>query len=120
MSRVIATAMTIIGGRDHCEDFSIGIIDGASTFLAVFDGHCGKEAAKFACHNLWDNIKSSEEFGNEPNKMVRAIKSGFIKTQEGLCTALGKPPYLLCTLHVACEVIVNSTPTGIGTLTSGP
>ena len=75
------------GGRKYLEDYMSAKIDlkTRSSFLAVFDGHCGKEAAEFACENLWEAIMNSEGFGNKDSvKVVEAIKAGFFKTHEAM------------------------------------
>ena len=75
------------GGRKYLEDYMSAKTDGKtrSSFLAVFDGHCGKEAAEFARENLWEGIMNSEGYNNKDSvKVVEAIKAGFLKTHEAM------------------------------------
>lgn len=54
-------------------------------FLAVFDGHGGDEAASYACCNLWNIIRRTEEFDSDnPIKVTGAITKGFIRTNENM------------------------------------
>ena len=81
---------TIRGGRKHNEDLidmryeeSIHCL-----FMAVFDGHGGIEAAKYAKETLWENIKGSKGFGSDyPTEMMDAITEGFRKTQKNMWEA---------------------------------
>ena len=54
-------------------------------FLAVFDGHGGGEAARYACNNLWSVIKSTEGFDSNISMTVaKAIVTGFLRTHEDM------------------------------------
>lgn len=58
------------GERKHMEDrIAIALDSGerAQAFLAVMDGHGGKEAALYAKHHLWDNIKAADPNPNPPS-----------------------------------------------------
>ena len=80
------------GGRKYLEDCMVVKTERYGTFLAVFDGHCGGEAAKYAKNNLWEAIKNSEGFDSkDPVKVVQAIKAGFVKTHEAMWEVRGKP-----------------------------
>ena len=86
------------GGRKSCEDLILKKLEEDQIFLAVFDGHGGKEAAQYAFENLWENIKSSEGFdSDEPKKVIQAIKAGFVKTHEDMWKVSSKPLFLLYT-----------------------
>ena len=62
----------------------------------MFDGHSGREAARYTCENLWEAIKNSEGFENEdPAKAVGAIKAAFIKTHKDMWTVKSKPYHAL-------------------------
>lgn len=53
------------------------------SFLAVFDGHGGDEAATYASCNLWNSIKLTEQFNSDdPIKVAGAITRGFMHTNE--------------------------------------
>ena len=42
------------GARKHLEDYVFTRMESYNSFFAVFDGHCGKEAARYAHDNLWE------------------------------------------------------------------
>jgi len=73
------------GMRKYMED-EISIENGTTdriptTYLGVFDGHGGKEAAIYARDNLFDNLKSQPGFFDDnPENVKEAIRQGFIKT----------------------------------------
>ena len=47
-------------------------------FVAVFDGHGGKEAAKYARDGLWDAIQSQTKFLFSDTKSIcQCIRDGF-------------------------------------------
>ena len=94
--KLILGGTSKIGDRKHIEECTVGKFDKKDIFLAVLDGHGGKEAVIYARDNLWDNIKSAEGFySDKPEEIVEAIKAGFKRTQDNM---LGKPPFLLYTL----------------------
>ena len=75
------------GGRQAMEDISKAEINTGeqACFLAIFDGHGGREAAQYTCDHLWDNIKSVHEYqSSEPEDICKAITSGFIQTRDGM------------------------------------
>ncbi|KAF2602758.1 hypothetical protein F2Q70_00024715 [Brassica cretica] len=54
-------------------------------FFGVFDGHGGSKAAEFAAKNLGNNIEAAIEAarsGEEGYSVERAIREGYIKTDE--------------------------------------
>lgn len=83
------------GGRKHMEDYIVLNSETESkgqAFFAVFDGHGGKEAAKFARDNLWQAIKNSDGFySDDPVKVARAIADGFVHTHEEMWKVRGEP-----------------------------
>jgi serine/threonine protein phosphatase PrpC len=50
--------------------------------FAVYDGHGGSYAAKYAGTNLHNNVSNSEEF--KQKKYAEALKIGFLKTDDNL------------------------------------
>ena len=62
MFRIVVSGTSKKGDRNHFEDLTLGKFEENDIFLAVFDGHCGREAAVYARDNLWDNIKSMKSF----------------------------------------------------------
>ena len=82
------------GGRKHMEDYIVLKSEMESkrqAFFAVFDGHGGKEAAKFARDNLWQAIKDSDGFdSDDPVKVAKAIAAGFLQTHEEMWKVRGE------------------------------
>ena len=83
------------GMRKYMED-EISIENGTTdriptTYLGVFDGHGGKEAAIYARDNLFDNLKSQPGFfDNDPENVKEAIRQAFIKTHMDMFKIVGK------------------------------
>lgn len=82
------------GGRKHMEDYIVLESETdtrGQAFFAVFDGHGGKEAAKYARDNLWSSIKTSDGFeSGAPVKVAQAIAAGFVQTHEDMWKVRGK------------------------------
>lgn len=74
-----------MGMRKYMED-EITVISGTydqipTTYLGVFDGHGGREAAIYARDHLFDNLKTQPGFfDTNPEKVKEAIREGFLKT----------------------------------------
>lgn len=91
------------GGRKYMEDvLSVKFQkteDGRNieyTYLAVFDGHGGSEAAKFAKEHLLDEITKLKGFwSNNDEEVQRAIRDGFLATHKLMWKAFGKVGYLM-------------------------
>jgi len=94
------------GERKHMEDrIAIALDSGerAQAFLAVMDGHGGKEAALYAKHHLWDNIKAAEGFDtSETEKVKAAIIKGFKKTHQDMWTVRGGSRLMYDKRPLAC------------------
>lgn len=82
------------GGRKHMEDYIVLRSETESkgqAFFAVFDGHGGKEAAKYARDHLWPAIKNSDGFdSSDPVKVAQAIAAGFVQTHEDMWKVRGE------------------------------
>ena len=50
------------GGRKQIQDYVAMKVETLNSFFSVFDGHGGKEAAKYAKENLWEAIKTARGF----------------------------------------------------------
>lgn len=79
---------SVQGDRKYMEDFVV--LDESETatgqtFLAVFDGHGGDSAAKYASDNLWSRIKSKRS-GDD---LTRAITYGFLRIHEEMSKLKG-------------------------------
>ncbi|XP_065891613.1 protein phosphatase 1D-like [Dysidea avara] len=103
------------GGRKNMEDFtevSTMYTSKGLGFLAVYDGHGGSDAAKFAKDNLWASIKTRDGFESEDTfEVALAIRAGFLYTHEEMWkvrdlwkkTKYGEPSIAGTT--VACAII---------------
>ena len=93
------------GGRNYMEDIISTKIDADEidnnqadmgsemrfAFFAVFDGHGGAEAAKFAEEHLFDEIIHQKGFWKDDDtSVVEAIKDGFMSTHRLMWKALGR------------------------------
>lgn len=86
------------GGRRYMEDLTSTLYeptrigrDKGQTYVAVYDGHGGCEAAYFARGMLWNTIKKQRGFySNDPAHVVKAIKEGFLATHRAMWKQLGK------------------------------
>lgn len=85
------TAETNAGGRRHMEDYiSVNLSPSPGNaknkpelseqaFVGVFDGHGGKEAAKFAKEKMWEMIQKQPKFWTTDVDCVReAISDAFL------------------------------------------
>ncbi|KAL0770104.1 hypothetical protein Bca101_035254 [Brassica carinata] len=78
------------GRRGPMEDRYAAAVDPGErvrkkAFFGVFDGHGGSKAAEFAAKNLGNNIEAAMEAarsGEEGYSVERAIREGYIKTDE--------------------------------------
>ena len=65
------------------EDFTEVTKSKGLGFLAVYDGHGRKDAAKFTKENLWLLIKTHDGFeSDDPFKVAKAISAGFLHMHE--------------------------------------
>jgi protein phosphatase 2C family protein 2/3 len=64
------TTLTSLEGEKHV------------SFFAVYDGHGGAYAAKYAGANVYLNVQETEEF--KEGKYREALKKGFLITDEKL------------------------------------
>lgn len=69
-----------------------------TTFLGIFDGHGGKEAAIYAKQHLFQNIKAQPGFSStDVNCVKESIRQGFLKTHNDMFNILGKQQ---CVLYI--------------------
>ncbi len=62
-----------------------------TSFFAVFDGHGGREAAKFAKKTLWKTLKEHKNFGSDdPESFNQAIVKSFLLTHKSMEDEIGK------------------------------
>lgn len=86
------------GGRRYMEDLTSTLYDRqrigrdiGQTYVAVYDGHGGCEAAYFAKAMLWNTIKKQRGFySHDPTHVAKAIKEGFLATHRAMWKQLGK------------------------------
>ena len=91
-----ALAETNQGRRPHMEDYACVTFEpdpnGGQAFVAVFDGHGGRQASSYAKKHMWKNIKRQKGFDarNDHEKVLSAVRLGFQETQDGMWKAVGK------------------------------
>ena len=79
---ISVTAETNAGGRRHMEDYVAVCLSPNDTlrdipelreqaYVGVFDGHGGKEAAKYARENMWEVIQAQPQFRSTDVESVR-------------------------------------------------
>ncbi|XP_003390138.2 PREDICTED: protein phosphatase 1D-like [Amphimedon queenslandica] len=88
---ISVTAETNAGGRKHMEDYiAVSLSPKESllsnpemreqAFVGVFDGHGGKEAAKYARENLWSVIQDQSNFlTQDPQSVREAISNAYLQ-----------------------------------------
>lgn len=68
-----------------------GAVDGI--YVAVFDGHGGYEAAKFAKHHLFQEIIKQKTFWSfKQDAVIKAIKDGFLSAHSLMWKVYGLYP----------------------------
>ena len=105
---ISVTAETNSGGRRYMEDYlavrlspndAIKQIPDLreQAYFAVFDGHGGKEAAKFAREKLWDTIQNQPEYtSRETDRVCDSIRDGFLALHNEMLALRGKFKELEC------------------------
>lgn len=69
----------------------------AVAFYAVFDGHGGPDAARFAQHHLWDLIKKQRGFwSSDDEEVCAAIRKGFVACHHAMWKKL-RESFIVCT-----------------------
>lgn len=88
---ISVTAETNAGGRKHMEDYIAVNLSPNSTlrempdmkeqaYVGVFDGHGGKEAAKFAREELWEIIQNRSKFlSRDATSVKEAIHEAYLE-----------------------------------------
>lgn len=86
---ISVTAETNAGGRRHMEDYLAVKLQPnekllqvphlrEQAFIGVFDGHGGKEAAKFAREHLWDVIQNQPKYRlNDVESVRESLREAF-------------------------------------------
>nr|XP_055053721.1 protein phosphatase, Mg2+/Mn2+ dependent, 1Da [Misgurnus anguillicaudatus] len=65
----------------------------AVAFFAVFDGHGGPDAARFARKHLWDHIKKQRGFwSHDDDEVCAALRKGFISCHHAMWKKLPEWP----------------------------
>lgn len=87
---ISVTAETNSGGRRHMEDYlAVCLAPNAAirqipelreqAYIGVFDGHGGKEAAKYARENMWDMIQCQPKYcSSDTNAVVESIRDAYL------------------------------------------
>lgn len=91
---ISVTAETNAGGRRHMEDYIAVNLSPNSTlqempdmkeqaYVGVFDGHGGKEAAKYAREELWEVIQNRTKFlSRDVTSVKEALREAYIELHE--------------------------------------
>ncbi len=67
-------------------------------YIGVFDGHGGKEAAKFARERLWDLIQSQPKFlATDTDSVREALAESFVALHHEMEPMRGERMAILCT-----------------------
>ncbi|XP_075918478.1 protein phosphatase 1D-like [Petromyzon marinus] len=86
--KLIVSADSNRGGRRYMEDITEVSTegDGDAIFLAVFDGHGGPQAARFARRCLWPSIRAQPGLWGaaDPVGVCHAIRDGFLACQRAM------------------------------------
>lgn len=88
------------GGRKYMEDAFVVAYqqtkdkaDLEYAYFGIFDGHGGREAALYAKEHLLDSIVKQTDFWSDSDERVlRAIRHGFLTTHLGMWKEVGKWP----------------------------
>lgn len=99
---ISVTAETNAGGRKHMEDYiAVNLSPDdellanpelrEQAFVGVFDGHGGKEAAKYAREKMWQMIQQQPKFQTHDRLSVReAINDAYLQLHEAMLSSRGK------------------------------
>ena len=91
---ISVTAETNAGGRRHMEDYLAVKLSPneemrqiahlrEQAYIAVFDGHGGKEAAKYVRERLWDVIQAQPTFtSTDITTVCDSIKDSFLQLHQ--------------------------------------
>lgn len=82
------------------------LIEGPSSFYAVFDGHGGKHAADFACQNLPKFILEDDDF---PTQIDRVISSAFAQTDTAFAEACNLDANLASGTTALTALVIGSS-----------
>lgn len=75
-------------------------------FMAIYDGHGGFEAAKYAHTTPWPTIKAEEGFYSPDSQTVcKAIMNGFVTTHESMWKVRGLLLLMITHVHVYMHIV---------------
>ena len=112
---ISVTAETNAGGRKHMEDYiAVNLSPNEKlrklpemkeqAYVGVFDGHGGKEAAKYAREHLWETIQKQSKFQtHDVDSVKEAILDAYLELHETMLASRGKgkPCLKYCTRVIA-------------------
>ena len=117
---ISVTAETNAGGRRHMEDYiAVNLAPSEASFndigylreqayIGVFDGHGGKEAAKWARERLWEVIQKQPKFKSSDLKCVQeSVSEGFMALHKEMEPLRGTLNFIL--LSVVLFVVKHGT-----------
>ena len=111
---ISVTAETNSGGRRHMEDYlAVRLSPNESlqqhpdlreqAYIGVFDGHGGKEAAKFARERLWDLIQLQPKYLSTDMESIReSIEEAFVALHYEMEPLRGE-----CTIVTICSAFMT-------------
>lgn len=95
-------SMAVVQANASLEDQSQVEIDPSGTFVGIYDGHGGPEAAEYVCDHLFPHL---QRFANENGGMSEdAIRRAFQATEEGFANFVRQSRPDLVTVGACCLV----------------
>ena len=116
---ISVTAETNAGGRKHMEDYiAVSLSPKESllsnpemreqAFVGVFDGHGGKEAAKYAREHLWSVIQDQVKFlTHDPQSVREAIRDAYIQLHRTMEESRGESTIMILITHLKVYFLLH-------------
>ncbi|MCO5608911.1 hypothetical protein L7F22_063129 [Adiantum nelumboides] len=96
-------SMAAVQANEVMEDESQVEIGAAGTFIGIYDGHGGPEAAQYVCNHLYHHLQgfSTSDSGG---MSIEAIRRAFQATEEGFSNYVRQSRQNLVTVGTCCLV----------------
>ena len=116
---ISVTAETNAGGRKHMEDYIAVDLSPNETlrkipemkeqaYVGVFDGHGGKEAAKYAREHLWETIQKQSKFQtHDVDSVKEAILDAYLELHQTMLASRGKDKSVFKVLYSCNGISVS-------------